>query len=95
MPERRITEEQLVRTAARLYEAREAMQRLFGPRFQDVMARWQPIVRAAATKHQCSVLVVVPRIVAATRAEGHELDASTVVMLLAACVEESETEGRK
>lgn len=84
-------EEQNIKTAAKLYEARDTMKGLFGDRYPEKVGQYRNIIRNASKQLKCDVLVTAPRIVANAAKAGVEIDGVGVALLLAATVEELES----
>jgi phage gp36-like protein len=80
-----MTDERTVRMAAKLYEAREALQDLFGDAYAARMELPRKVIRAVMERHACSALEAVLRV-----HEDDEINEHMTIQLLAAAVDVSE-----
>lgn len=51
-----------VRLAARLYDARDTVRRLFAERYEEKVEPWRAVVRELMAEWKCGALQVVPRL---------------------------------
>ena len=86
--------EQAIRIAAKLYEARDAMQRLMGARYFTAVGHWRAVVRACMARHACPASETPLHLEKDLSEAGHQLDGSETAMLFSAVVEEIEHAAR-
>ncbi len=79
-----------VMLAAKLYETRDTVQRLFGDRFAEVIEPHKATVRKAMALFKCGELAAIPRLFTAADEQGRSIGGELQMMLIAASVEIAE-----
>lgn len=79
-----------VMLAAKLYEARRALKRIFADEYEAKIDPFRQVIRGAAAEFGCSALAAVSKVIADAKSRGHNPPDGHILCLMSAAADIAE-----